>query len=148
MSLCSFTARCGAAARTISAWRARSLSRRGASAGSIYRVDWYPGLVLEETGDVVGEIYQMEPALLAELDLFEGLPVGEIKGVEYGRVRTEASSADGRKFHAWVWEWLGPIDPAKKVTGGDWLEMADRRIRCSQSRAPPVVSWFPMEILF
>ena len=99
----------------------------GSVRGSIYRIDWYPGLVLdEEAGDVIGEIYQVEPALLAELDLFEGLPAGEIEGSEYRRVRTEASSADGRKFHAWVWEWLGPIDSAKKVTGGDWLETADR----------------------
>lgn len=98
----------------------------GSVRGSIYRIDWYPGLVLEEAGDVIGEIYEVEPWLLAELDLFEGLPVGETEGSEYRRVRADTIAADGRKFSAWVWEWLGPVDDFKKVTGGDWLETADR----------------------
>jgi hypothetical protein len=24
----------------------------------------------------------------------------------------------------WVWEWLGPVNESKRITGGDWLEEA------------------------
>lgn len=85
--------------------------------GRLYRIDWYPGLVLDEAaGDVVGEVYETTPGLLEKLDVYEG--------AEYRRVRVEVvCGGDSRSpFSAWIWEWLGPVDEARRITSGDWLE--------------------------
>jgi len=52
----------------------------GAVRGKLYRIDWYPGFVADETaGRVVGEIYMVDAETIAALDEFEGS--------EYRRVR-------------------------------------------------------------
>lgn len=90
--------------------------------GKIYRIDWYPGLVLdEEDGTVVGEVYAVGTAQLRALDEFEGLSAGEIEGSEYRRVRTCFTSDDGHETSAWVWEWLGPVQESARIASGDWL---------------------------
>jgi gamma-glutamylcyclotransferase (GGCT)/AIG2-like uncharacterized protein YtfP len=94
----------------------------GTIRGRMYRLGWYPGLVLDEAGDeLVGEVYEVGPTLLAELDLFEGLSAGEIQGSEYRRVRVTVNG--GREaLISWVWEWLGPVLESKRIAGGDWLK--------------------------
>jgi gamma-glutamylcyclotransferase (GGCT)/AIG2-like uncharacterized protein YtfP len=95
--------------------------RAGKIRGRMYRFDWYPGLVADEgAGEITGEVYAVAAAHLAELDLFEGLSAGEIEGSEYRRIRV-AVEGDGDPVIAWIWEWLGPVDEAKRITGGDWL---------------------------
>lgn len=90
--------------------------------GRLYRIDWYPGLCLDAgAGEVVGEVFDVSAAVLRELDAFEGLAAGELEGAEYRRVRARVRLADGRETEAWVWEWLGPVDEARRVAGGDWL---------------------------
>lgn len=82
--------------------------------GRLYRIDWYPGLVLDDAAGVIaGEIYQVSPAALEELDCFEGC--------EYRRLRTKVRLPDGEELSAWVWEWLGPVDEIRRITSGDWL---------------------------
>jgi gamma-glutamylaminecyclotransferase len=94
--------------------------RAGTIRGRMYRFDWYPGLIADENGgEIIGEIYQVGPAQLAALDLFEGLSAGEIEGSEYRRVRVEVGGGD--PVTAWIWEWLGPVDEPKRIAGGDWL---------------------------
>ncbi len=90
--------------------------------GRLYRIDWYPGLMLdEEAGEVKGEIFEVTTEQLHELDVFEGLSAGEVEGSEYRRVLTEVT--DGEKTtHAWVWEWIGPVDETRLIASGDWLE--------------------------
>lgn len=86
----------------------------GTVTGRIYRVDWYPGLVLDEAGDgIAGEIYQVAPAMLQELDRFEG--------AEYRRLQAKVRLPDGATVCAWLWEWLGPADENRRITSGDWL---------------------------
>ena len=99
--------------------------RSGTIRGRMYRFDWYPGLVLDESGgEIIGEVYAVGPALLAALDLFEGLSAGEIEGSEYRRVRVTVTGGEP-DLEAWVWEWLGPVDEAQRIAGGDWLGIAD-----------------------
>lgn len=48
--------------------------------GALYRLDWYPGLVLRGSGKVTGEIYQIDASLETVLDEIENLlpiPTGE-----------------------------------------------------------------------
>ena len=95
----------------------------GTIAGRMYRIDWYPGIVLDTAGDEIqGEVYAVDPEMLAALDIFEGLSAGEIEGSEYRRVRTTVMRQDSQTLGAWVWEWLGITDETQRLTDGDWLK--------------------------
>jgi gamma-glutamylcyclotransferase (GGCT)/AIG2-like uncharacterized protein YtfP len=86
----------------------------GTARGRLYRIDWYPGLVLGGTGDgIVGEVYQVSPGMLDDLDRFEG--------AEYRRVRAPVALSNQRRISAWVWEWLGAADENRRITSGNWL---------------------------
>lgn len=95
----------------------------GTITGRMYRIDWYPGLVLDDAGgEIHGEVYSVRPEQLSELDIFEGLSAGEIEGSEYRRVQTTVVQQDSRTCTAWVWEWLGMTDESQRLTDGDWLK--------------------------
>ncbi len=95
----------------------------GTITGRMYRIDWYPGLVLDDAGDEIhGDIYSVTPELLSSLDVFEGLSAGEIEGSEYRRVQTTVVQQDSQTRSAWVWEWLGITDESQRITDGDWLK--------------------------
>lgn len=86
----------------------------GTVQGRLYQIDWYPGLVLDAAADgIMGEIYQVSPTVLEELDRFEGH--------EYRRLQTQVRLPDGESVSAWIWEWLGPVDETRRIKSGDWL---------------------------
>lgn len=94
----------------------------GTITGRMYRIDWYPGLVLDEAGDEIrGEVYSVTPEQLSALDVFEGLSAGEIQGSEYRRSETTVVCKDSRTLTAWVWEWIGIVDESQRLSNGDWL---------------------------
>jgi gamma-glutamylcyclotransferase (GGCT)/AIG2-like uncharacterized protein YtfP len=85
--------------------------------GRLYGIDWYPGLVLDDSGDrIIGEIYQVSAGILLELDAFEG--------PEYRRVMAEPCCGGDKRpsQSAWLWEWLGPVDETRRITSGDWFD--------------------------
>jgi gamma-glutamylcyclotransferase (GGCT)/AIG2-like uncharacterized protein YtfP len=87
--------------------------------GRLYKIDWYPGLVLDPAGDPIpGEIFEVSPEQLAALDEFEGVSAAEVEGNEYRRVETVAQLPQG-PMTVWVWEWIGPVDEGCRI--GDWL---------------------------
>lgn len=89
--------------------------------GRLYKIDWYPGLVLDPAGDPVpGEIFEVGSGQLAALDEFEGVSAAEVEGSEYRRVETIAQTPQG-PVTVWVWEWIGPVKEADRI--GDWLEV-------------------------
>lgn len=95
----------------------------GTITGRMYRIDWYPGLVLDDAGDEIhGEVYSVTPEQLSTLDIFEGLSAGEIEGSEYRRVQTTVVQQDSQTLTAWVWEWLGFTDEGQRLADGDWLK--------------------------
>lgn len=92
-------------------------------AGRLYRIDWYPGLVLDDAGDEIhGEVFSVNPQQLAALDIFEGLSAGEIQGSEYRRVPSTVICLDSHVMTAWVWEWLGITDESQRLADGNWLK--------------------------
>jgi gamma-glutamylcyclotransferase (GGCT)/AIG2-like uncharacterized protein YtfP len=96
---------------------------QGTITGRMYRIDWYPGLVLDDAGDEIhGEVYWVTPDLLSTLDIFEGLSAGEIEGSEYRRVQTTVVQQDSQTLTAWVWEWLGLTEESQRLADGDWLK--------------------------
>jgi gamma-glutamylcyclotransferase (GGCT)/AIG2-like uncharacterized protein YtfP len=95
----------------------------GTIRGRMYRIDWYPGLVLDPCGgEIHGEAYSVGPDQLEALDRFEGLSAGEIQGSEYRRVETTVVKQDSQTLNAWVWEWLGIVDESQRLADGDWLK--------------------------
>lgn len=86
----------------------------GTVRGRLYRIDWYPGILLDDLGDAVcGEAFSVDAATLAELDAFEG--------AEYRRVRTVVSRDGAPPVEAWIWEFLMPVAELREIPGGDWL---------------------------
>ena len=87
----------------------------GTVRGRLYRIDWYPGILLGEAGyDVRGEAFAVDAATLAALDAFEG--------TEYRRVRTTVSRDNGAPIEAWIWEYHMPVTGLREIPSGDWLE--------------------------
>ncbi len=86
----------------------------GSVRGRVYRIDWYPGLVLDAAaGPVAGEVYDVSPELFVRLDEFEG--------AEYRRVRVRVQAGRGEMENVWVWEWRGAVDGYPRIGHGDWL---------------------------
>ena len=85
--------------------------------GKLYRIDWYPGIVVDENaGPVMGEIFETDALTIAALDEFEG------NG--YRRVKIAVEWVDaGESFtaEAWIWEWLGETREDQRIASGDWL---------------------------
>jgi len=96
----------------------------GKVAGRLYAISWYPGLVLEQGPEgVEGDIFRVRPEQLAALDEFEGISANEIQGAEYRRVKTEVTTGNDEVIVAWAYEWIGPVDDAKRIFSGDWLQV-------------------------
>ncbi|MDB6078944.1 MAG: hypothetical protein JWO82_2691 [Akkermansiaceae bacterium] len=94
----------------------------GTVAGRLYRISWYPGLVLDsEASRVTGDVFEATDEQLTVLDEFEGLAAGEIEGSEYRRVRATVLLENGDAIEAWVYEWKGSVSEAYAIPDGDWL---------------------------
>jgi gamma-glutamylcyclotransferase (GGCT)/AIG2-like uncharacterized protein YtfP len=105
------------------AWRMAGGEWLGAATvrGMLYRVSWYPALVLDATaGEVAGELWRVSAELLRALDRFEGVSAQEA-GAEYRRVRAWVRVDDGREEAVWLWEWAAGVAGLAVVAGGDWL---------------------------
>ena len=93
----------------------------GEVAGSLYHLDWYPGLTLggEEAVTVVGEVYAISAELEVVLDRIE-----EIKpdaGSEYFKREIEID-VEGRRLACLVYE----VNPQRvagrpRIGHGDWI---------------------------
>jgi gamma-glutamylcyclotransferase (GGCT)/AIG2-like uncharacterized protein YtfP len=83
--------------------------------GRLYRIDWFPGVVLDDTaGGVSGELYRVDDATLAALDAYEG--------PEYRRLWADVTPRGGSvSVTAWVWEWILPTDESARIPSGDWM---------------------------
>ena len=89
--------------------------------GSLYHLDWYPGLALggEEPLTVVGEVYEVTRELEVVLDGIEGLEEGGHS--EYFKRDVEVA-VDGRPLACFLYE-INPSRVAGKepLGHGDWF---------------------------
>jgi gamma-glutamylaminecyclotransferase len=77
----------------------------------------YPALIEGGTTNVIGELYHIEPSLLARLDELEGHPH------EYRRATI--ALADGGEAIAYLWS-TDRVDPSWRVIAcGDWRKRND-----------------------
>ncbi|MBB5350514.1 gamma-glutamylcyclotransferase (GGCT)/AIG2-like uncharacterized protein YtfP [Haloferula luteola] len=97
--------------------------------GRLYRVDCYrefayPAFVPDgDATEVRGELFEVPPEVLAELDEFEG--------DEYDRILlplvqiSEGLPIDSHPTEAWVWTWKGSVQELTPLPGGDWLQASE-----------------------
>ncbi|MDG1070659.1 MAG: gamma-glutamylcyclotransferase [Akkermansiaceae bacterium] len=104
-------------------WRMKGARWLGPAevAGTLVKVDWYPGLVLEGGSVVLGEVYEVGSELINELDEFEGIGLEDERNGEYHRVKAEVSF-EGESLNVWIYEWLKGVEGYPVVESGDWLE--------------------------
>jgi len=94
--------------------------------GRLYRIDWYPGMVLDEEGvPVRGEIYEIERELLRELDIFEGN--------EYERLKVRVHVQGGGDLKVWLYEYCGEVESYLELLPADWVHHESRACQ-----SPPV----------
>jgi gamma-glutamylcyclotransferase (GGCT)/AIG2-like uncharacterized protein YtfP len=89
--------------------------------GTLYHIDWYPGLTLggQEAVTVVGEVYEISPQLEALLDGIEQIVPGQDS--EYFK-RELAVEMEGRQVRCLVYEVNPDRVRGKQVIGhGDWI---------------------------
>lgn len=90
---------------------------RAEVAGRLYRVDWYPGLVIDDASDgdrVTGDVWVLDDdRALRELDTYEGS--------EFARRPVTATLADGSAVHAEAFIYHGEHDSGSRIPSGDWL---------------------------
>jgi gamma-glutamylcyclotransferase (GGCT)/AIG2-like uncharacterized protein YtfP len=93
--------------------------------GSLYHMDWYPGLALggEQAVTVVGEVYEVTRDLEVVLDEIEGLVDGAHS--EYFKRDMEVS-VKGRPVACFLYE-INPSRIAGKepIGHGDWIRFTD-----------------------
>jgi gamma-glutamylcyclotransferase (GGCT)/AIG2-like uncharacterized protein YtfP len=84
--------------------------------GTLYSLGGFPGLRIDDSeGDVVGEVWQVDDATLAELDRLEGVAVGFYERRKW-RVKIE-----GKLRSAWLYEIAEEHTVGQPViAGGDW----------------------------
>lgn len=98
--------------------------------GRLYRVDWYPALVLDaEAGQVVGDLMVVDAEQLTQLDHYEGS--------EYRRVTAQVLTAEGESVEAWVWEWQQDAHGLQLIAGGDWLTVSPDSPGAARLRLAP-----------
>ena len=104
-------------------WRMKGAQWLGPAevAGTLVKIDWYPGLVLGGGSVVLGEVYEVGSELMNELDEFEGIGLEDERNGEYHRVKVEVSF-EGEPLNVWIYEWLKGVEGYPVVESGDLLD--------------------------
>ena len=86
--------------------------------GGLYDFGEYPGLLLDEASSlVIGEVYEIDDAILNKLDDIEA-------GSYYRRKQVEVALGN-RRMICWVYEPDPELYPRRMlITSGDWIEYA------------------------
>ncbi len=90
--------------------------------GSLYQIDWYPGLILEGEGEVKGDLVLVPPDCMDQLDAYEACLPNDLQPHEYRRVKGTVRCPDGSEKSAWIWEYQFSVDEKRCVESGDWFE--------------------------
>ena len=90
--------------------------------GCLYDFGEYPGVVLDDAGWVVGELYRVPDlaAGLARLDREEWYDPADRAGSLYVRRTAPVTLADGAARDAWVYVYNGPPGRGPRIESGDW----------------------------
>ncbi len=95
--------------------------------GRLYRIDHYPGLVLDDAaGWVRGELYRLRDLHgLDALDEYEGAGPHDPEPREYRRVQRSVQLLEGGERNAWIYEYRWPTQGRPAIGSGDFLHTDD-----------------------
>lgn len=99
--------------------------------GVLHDLADYPGLRLSEAaGWVRGELFDVTPAVLAQLDEWEGIDPASPEQGEYRRIRIAVDLDGGGEESCWGYEIAGRKSQGRPViASGDWIAHAAARRR-------------------
>jgi gamma-glutamylcyclotransferase (GGCT)/AIG2-like uncharacterized protein YtfP len=91
--------------------------------GSLYRVSYYPALVLDDSADwVLGEVYRLSSnEQLQRLDAYEECTYPSLPDQEYQRKQITVITDKGTSLMAWIYSYQHPIAGLEKISSGDFL---------------------------
>ncbi|WP_049631073.1 gamma-glutamylcyclotransferase [Cellvibrio sp. pealriver] len=91
--------------------------------GRLYRVSYYPALVIDESGDwVKGEIYRLKDAAqLSALDEYEECSYPATPDQEYQRITVFANADNEKEIACWVYAYQQTPDGLAVIESGDFL---------------------------
>lgn len=91
--------------------------------GSLYRVSYYPALVLDDSARwVLGEVYRLSShEQLQRLDTYEECSFPPQPEQEYQRKKIALVTDSGLQLEVWVYAYQQPITGLEKITSGDFL---------------------------
>ena len=94
--------------------------------GKLYLITHYPGLLnSEDAEDIVhGELYRLRDVdeLMAALDDYESVGPGHEQPTLYLREAVPVTMSDGSVVEAWTYIYNRPVDEAKRIVSGKFLE--------------------------
>ena len=91
--------------------------------GKLFRVSYYPALVLDETADwVIGEVYQLASAQqLERLDAYEECTYPALPEQEYQRLTVQVQTGAGDSLSVWVYAYQRTVNGLALIASGDFL---------------------------
>ena len=98
---------------------------QGTITGRLYRIGYYPGIVLDAGGvQVLGDVFalpsdEQRAGLLQQLDHYEGVDRSEADA-EYLRKPVMVNTAGG-PVHCWVYLYNHPVTGKSEIPSGDFL---------------------------
>lgn len=91
--------------------------------GNLYRVSYYPALVLDDSADwVVGEVYRLtSDEQLRRLDVYEECTYPSLPEQEYQRKKINLITEAGIALSAWVYSYQRASEGLELIVSGDFL---------------------------
>ena len=90
--------------------------------GRLYRVEYYPGLVLSDAADDVvhGELYRLRHVeeMLREFDMYEACGEGFAEPTQYVRKMLPVTRDDGSAAEAWTYIYNWPVTQLARIESG------------------------------
>ena len=93
--------------------------------GRLYRVKYYPGLVLSDAADDVvhGELYRLRHVeeMLREFDMYEACGEGFAEPTQYVRKLLQVARDDGSATEAWTYLYNWPVAHLPRIVSGRFM---------------------------
>lgn len=91
--------------------------------GRLYRVSYYPALVLDINANwVLGEVYRLRDSQqLQVLDRYEECTYPPQAGQEYQRRKADVQTDGGERLNAWIYVYQRVPDGLQQIHSGDFL---------------------------
>lgn len=100
--------------------------------GKLYDLGEYPGLLLEEDGElIIGEVLELSDAKtqLQAFDEYEGFVENAVSQSLFVRTKCCAFLPDGQAVEAWIYVYNQSLSAAALIKSGDYAKVAKRPLQ-------------------